>query len=1832
MLIAMHAASQTDWKKIDRLIDDGSYTTAYERAEQSLSSPSSAERLRAAWYMAKAAAFYQEDAYDSAVARYRRLLPALEPLEQALCHAFLGEYDAALQHEALLKQTAVEQVKDYASGGKTLNVTPTVYDMIVVMMQDRGDLTPQQCLDWQRRLVEFHAADADDLRIWHSLRQHDFDRQVPNRSLQCGDLLSYIDRFRGTRSEFYTLFHARLAEQCRQEGNYVEALRWCDSAIAIAPKSEGGVLCANLRKEITQVGVDMSRENLTVAPGCASLHRVNYCNTDHLWLRLVPYVENFDYADKAKSQLLSAKPLAAWDVDVPTNKEYLQQSALVAMPALKAGRYILLVSPAADFKRHGFMAYEVHCTDMLLIKNGSNGLLLDRTTGRPIAGQELRVERNGTVLERTTTGPDGRYRFALDELRWCRLVAERGGYRLAAAFVRYPQPDEPGMQLQAQLRTDRPIYKPGEEVQVAALVFEGDGVEAMAKPRLTLQVTLIDPNGERVGDTVEVRTDDFGIASARFPLPTDRIAGLYRIDVRAHAKHLSSASVRVEEYKQPKFMVTLETAQGEAPRFGMPCRLQGLAASYSAVPVSGARVQYTVERRRLYRWWWRRWGYEDGAVVAQGELTTAADGSFEVLFTPEPDSSIELSYKPAFEYEVRVDVTDINGESHPAVATLRVGFRTAFLSLEGGEEATTLDDLKVKHIDINGNPLPGKVDVKIERLRQPAVPLFSVPDGHNTIGEAEFRKAFPLYAYSSDYNDREQWPVAAQGWHGESGIYRITLSAQGADTAVEYRTVTTPKATKAQSQSLLWVDEGMSSVEVGERYTLRFGSRFRDVEVYYLLRLGNVEREFKRLTVSDELKEITVAVDSTMLGGFQVDLIAVKEGNVVNCSRRVDVPFSHKKLEVEIHTFRDKLLPGEQEEWVIKVGGRKSEARSSYLQPPTSALILTMFDDALNSYGNQPWGFAPWRKNSTGELVIEKSLDYSTGWWLVPPKREHYRGSYPTVWSLTVALPHYSPWGRGRIMYKASRNAVPVTTSLEVVEDEEAIAMADDAMPMVSMASGAAMKADAGGRAAEPLQVRTNLNTLAFFATDIRTAADGTASYRFSVPELLTRWSVKGLAVTKDIRIGTLDKSLVTQKPLMVQPNLPRFLRHGDSLALMAKVVRTEPGDPTDVAVGFLLTDAATGDTLCSHTEHVMVRDAAQVMFPIEVPKHVYVATYRIVAEAEGMSDGEQGQVPVVSARQAVTVSQPLYINGKGEKSFAFDLAAYTSPSAEPHLLAAEVVSNPMWLAVKAMPYLKELQNPSNLYLANTLYVNALGKKILESLKILEKLEQLENLKILEQGQSPRLKMNEDVKQTLLQATPWVRDALGEEEQRKAMAAYFEQGRIEKELAAATRQLALRQNGDGGWSWMPDGQSSLWITEQILKKLIVHREELAPCLERALQYIDREEQRHYDRWIKPHLKKGYDCQPTNIDYLYTRSFYVKNERDRKGANGFKETEAYKYYYANALKRYRDYEHLYTQAQLALIFQRAGDKKQARDLVRRLKEKALTSDEMGTYWRDNRSGSWWYQRPIETQALLIQAFSEVTPHDTAFIAQMQQWLLKQKQTTHWGNDEATVKAIDALMIPPTRNTRNTSETSNTSNTTPTLIVCGAPMTADSQGLEGYREQRWRGTQLDTIIHRHTPRITIKKETPGIAWGGVYYQFTDDMDKVPVSESGITLQRSYSKVGNGPLKVGDRVKVRIDISCDRHMEYLEIIDGRPSCFEPLSTEAGWRWNDGLRYYITVTATDTRCYVDRLEKGKYWLEYEVYVTNPGTFLSGPVTMQCMYAPEFRAVAPAERLSVER
>ena len=1853
----LHA--QTDWKKVERLLNEGSYKSAYTEAESVYKKTrNSNELLTAAWYMSRAAAEYQEDYYDSAVAHYRAILPRLDAVDRAVCYAFLGDKDSALMDEGTLKQTDSERLKRfcyeerYGDDLKGVNLTPTAYDVVMnaLLERDRKNVALMQ------KLIDFHQGDDDFIRITLDLKLLDLQGYNPRSVRYQERVQGYINKYRGSSCPLLAQLYHRMAEHLSNNGRKVEALSYCDTAIALFPKSFGGGNCANLRSTICReyIGFNYSSEG-TAYPDRPSLHSLSCNNLSRIHFAVYP----FKGKDVDKFIKRLPKAVHRWSLEVNDDGSHNAHDLIFSVPALPMGRYVLMAS--ADEKFNDGDAYmTLECCDFAICNVGNGEfMMLDVVSGAPIKGQKvvLLYYYEKKTFDTVSTQADGRFSIPANKYVES-LCIERGGVTFERNVWTYGREtlEERKQNVDAHVVFDRPIYRPGDTVHYAAVLYKTDRVDGRVASNRGVTLKIYDPFRNDV-ERLSLFADDHGVVSATFVLSKDAMPGNWSADLSS-GDYSTHSYFRVEEYKQPKFMVSLEQPK-VAPAFGQTYTLRGLAKAYSGANISDAKVKYTVLRTCNM---FRRNGTSTDTSFTDSTVT-AADGSFEIPFTPMPDTSLYALYRPVYRYTVRVDVTDLNGETHNASYSVHVGYVNKQISLADNKERTNeLPAIRYSYSDLNGNPLEGDITLKIELLRLPdpvkLTPsvIRNNPQAEMTLGRDEFLRLYPNYAYSAQENRLDNWQtdwshhmqhhadgskstysVDLKDMKLPSGEYRIVATVgEVADTL--YVTLVHPRSRTLPTADLLWMDAPQEA-EVGTTCTVRYASAFDGTQVFYVL-MGpdGQEIDSRWLTADRRIRSISIPVDSSLLGSFKVQFVTIRDGVPWLDYRTVTVPFTHKKLVVDIATFRDKLQPGEQEEWTIKVKGGE--------QGTESTLLMTMYDDALNSYGGQPrWQFYPWRYGNHPLTLWNQFRPLTTPYYqeinlLHYDIADYYKLNlaeglfrrYDGVEVFAISMDEsraVKSTARGESGMVTMQGNVRKRTGVNVNSAKMAVQTAD----AVELEEEAALEAPAADLVeTSEVKLRSNLSTLAFFVSDLRTDSSGTAIYRFRVPELLTRWNVHGLAFTDDLKIGTLDRTLVTQKPLMVQPNIPRFLRHGDSLVLMAKVVNLTD-DERKVRVLFSLNNQNTPMILKEQMVTVPAQGSAQVTFPIaDLPTDLYVATYEITAQTiDGndtlatYSDGERGEIPVVSSRQAVTLSQPLYINGKGEKTFHFPLSTFhSSTTAEPHLLAAELVSNPVWLAIKSMPYLKQQENPSTLYLANSLYVNTLANKILEKLDIIEMLGKLADTA------NTRLKINEDVKQTLLEATPWLRDAEAEVEQRQAIANYFDSARLSEEFSKLNAQLASRQNSDGGWSWMPEGESSTWVTMQVLKRLSILKQSDNQAIKQSLSYVDREEQRHYEKYIKPYLKK-YKWEPDNIEYLYTRSYYGKGS-----------TEAYKFYYKNALKNYRKYNGLYTQAQLALIFQRHGDKKAARDLIRRIKEKSLTNDEMGMYWRDNRSGWCWYERPIETQSLLIQAFREVTPQDTASIALMQQWLLKQKQTTHWGNDRASVEAISALVMASTNVTSTASPTSLEALKSTTMTLCGIDLSAPSEGLEGYRSQRWEGPALDSIIALGDSTITIRKNTSGIAWGSVYFQYTDDMDKIPSSESGITISRRYELRGQTiqpptsdlrpptSLKVGDRIKVRIDISCDRTMEYLELIDGRPSCVEPLSTRAGWCWNDGLRYYVDVKNTATHCYINRLEKGKYFFEYEVYVTNPGTFLAGPVTMQCMYAPEFRATAPAQRLKV--
>ncbi len=1907
------------WKSIDALMEKGSYNTAFEQTQalfaQAQQTRNSRQALTAAAYLASIENAYREDATDSTLQRYLALLPTLQPVDRAICHTLIaqlyydykqqnqwhindnrptdeaeldyklwssGRYDTviathlsdALADEQLLqsvKSTDIIRLLNADPKAKyDYNLTPTLFDVIInhAISMATSDNTRSDVPSilakrpLMEKLIAFHRNDDDCIRIYLD--------QMLLTTFKNPDYDSYINKNRGTACPLLADLYYSKAARLKERKDYLAAVATCDTGYALFPESAGGAECANLKRQITDpyIKIDILERQMEQRDMLATA-TVRNVNTLHF--RIIQWVD-LNRVSNDREYLAKRPVIKEWQQPCDAPADHTAQDFVCYLPAMPAGHYYLMVSSSDDFAKQGFSFAEFYACDASLMVTHQDGLtatcrLISRATGKPISNVKLELresdwrEENRKLITSATTDADGYATFANPDTmnHYGRYFVRYNYHGVTEDYTLYFDKKLVDTSILWQIFLDQPVYKPGDSVRFMAVGYRSDGKrKAQVCTGVDINLMLKDVNA-KVRDSLRLTTDDFGQVHGVFVLPPDALPGQWSIIGFSQLRRSIYKSFSVQYYKQPKFTIKMPADSAEH-HFGQPVDVTGSAVSYTEMPVGGARVQWSVTRRGIrpfWRWWWNPQS-SAASVVASGTTTTSSNGTFRITFVPLPDSSIDLSAKPCFAYEISAQVTDLNGETHEQRRDLRIGYRNSGFVIPIGGDVDQLTSVTYQYINLDNQPLAGNVHVTVEELRQPATAKLAVIDNERqTISREEFARRYPLYSYSADEVNPQFWPVkktvlrtthqASKTKPNEvplpslpSGVYRISVSTADAagdtvsDTSIV--TLTLPTERRPQSTELLWTHINKTTAEVGDTVVLSIGSRFRDVEITYGLDIDRKIHQRRHLTLNNEVQTIAIPVTEAMRGGFVLYLCAALENTIATYHEWVTVPYSNKKLDVRLVTFRNKLEPGQQETWTIQITPAA----------PRAALMLTMYDNALNTYGRLSWNLWPWWNNDNARynyFYISQALSeyrnlFASSPWL--------SGQDPLFihWQLKSSMYSPSYYGRGRRLNAMgnSRKAVPMSKTAEVEEEEvysialegSAACIAADNDVIATIQTPLNKEIPDDRQKGSPAPVRQNLRTLAFFHPELLTDDSGRVSVTFRVPDLLTQWSIQGLAYTQELHVGNLHATAVTAKELMVVPNVPRFLRQGDQSDILVKVANASDKEQS-VNVTLQLSDAATGRTFYSHSDacRIAAHGSTAVTFPVAVPTGVFAATYRVTAESATHSDGEQDVIPVLTNRVLVTESMSMYINGRGEKSYTMkSLRDNHSTTLQHHALSVEFTANPVWYAIQALPYVEDHKNPSNIYLANAIYANTVGSRIVARHPEIEStfrhwMEQEPD------ALTSRLEQNQEVKQTLLQETPWLRDGNDETARQRRVANFFDRKAMETSLAQATDKLKESQSSNGGWSWIAGGRyTSEWTTSYILKAygrlaLKSDAEAAAPAshtsavkemLNRALNYVDGENYKYYLQCRRN------NSNATNIDYLYMRSFYADKTLSAKCR------QSYDYFYRNALSRYKDYTDLGTMAQLALVFHRHGDSREALDIVRRIRERSISSDEMGMYWRDNVSGLFSHQRPVEVQCLLIEAFETVQPSDTQSPALMRQWLLKQKQTTSWKTDVATVDAVRTLL--------SDGGQLDESRAASLTLVVGADTIAAQQYATGYRRQQW---DADHIGPRQS-EVHLSKSTDGVAWGAMYWQYFEDLDKVPYSTMGVKMQKtlyrllpsgSMTVVNDGArLHVGDKVRVRIVIDCDRTLEYLELKDPRPSAFEPVSTASGWKWNGGLSYYTAVYNASTSFFIDRMEKGKYVLEYDMYVTASGSRQAlGGATLQSMYAPEFRANTPGVVLTVE-
>lgn len=1532
--------------------------------------------------------------------------------------------------------------------------------------------------------------------------------------------------------------------------------------------------------------------------------------------------------------------------------------------------------------------------------------VIDRTNGKPIVDAKLvfryRLNYDGKRLSKTlTTDKTGTVAIKRTDSEWSDMsITISYGKEVAYyhEYYIYRGYEQRGYETSYPcfLFTDRSIYRPGQPVYFKGIALKRTKENSSVLEDTKVSVQLNDVNGQMVGEA-EFKTNAYGSFSGEFILPANGLTGQFSMLVQSKAYNLSGyTSFAVEEYKRPKFETSFKPIT-ETYKVNDSIKVHGTAVAYAGSMISDAKVSYRVKRSVYYpRWYY--WSYGGRNIspqeIAHGETKTDGSGNYHIDFKALPDNSTNKKNLPTFSYEVTADVTDINGETHSATTYVTIGYHTltASMSLSNPLDKDGKDHkLQISTNNLNGQFAPAKGIVKMYKLKAPEFVLrprkWGAPD-YKGFSKQEFKQLFPHDAFDNEH-DSSTWEKGDLVWQSEfdteksteiplgtikkwkSGKYILELETEdkfGQEVKDVLQTTLFSESDKVLADNQLFeIKTDQSSYAIGDKVRVTLLSNASDVNVTVHIEKNRTVIDTKVIRLNKNSTSFTVPVNKEDLGGFAITYSYAVYNHFNTGVLNIQVPYPSSDLQIETVTFRDKLQPGTDETWSFKIKGPKGDQ-------VTAELLASMYDASLDSFRGHYWGFGPLvrptyysnrRSNAYRCFTIGSFNTYQDNNW--------YGYTDPSFDSFNWFGLYF---GQGSYFYGATRSS-------QMLRKESAPAPIGAAMDMMDMeeveesAAGAPMELDKSF-APEPLknkqtvaqaeeqktnepsdevQIRKNLQENAFFFPQLETDKEGNVSFNFTTPEALTKWNVQLLAHTKNLESSYRTLQTVTQKELMVMPNAPRFLREGDLINISSKIsnltdknlagtarlqlVNALTGEDIskDILISALL---GGGKTKNQHDEASFVVDSlsnTQVSWNLLIPEGIQAIQYTVTAKAGDFSDGEQNALPVLTNRMLVTETLPMWVRSNQTKTFTLDkLKTTNSSTLKHHKLTLEMTSNPAWYAVQALPYLMEYPYECNEQTFSRYYANTLATHIANTTpRIREVFDQWANSDAL----LSNLEKNQELKSLLIQETPWLRDAQSETEQKKRIALLFDLNKMKNEQSMALNKLKQSQKGSGAWSWFNGGPDSRFVTQHIisgfghLNKLNVvstNEGDKYDMIQKALNYLDNEFVKEYNR-MKRHATNINDdhLSQTQIHYLYMRSFFKEFKTSKK-------VSSIHDYYLGQAKKYWKNKSLYSRGMLALITNRQDDITTSRKILNALEENSITSEELGMYWKENTNSWYWYQAPIETQALLIEAFSEIRPKDIAIVDILKIWLLKNKQTNQWKTTKATTEAVYALLL-------QGSDWLSVTDAVDVLIGGEKiePSTLENVKVEagtGYFKTSWNSTEVTPEM----AEVEISKKGDGIAWGALYWQYFENLDKITSAETPLKLKKKLFLKTNTDtgeeiseitektdLEVGDLVRVRIELRADRPMEFVHMKDMRAAGFEPVNVFSTYKWQDGLGYYEATKDASTNFFFDYLPKGVYIFEYDLRVNNAGDFSNGITTIQSMYAPEFSSHSEGVRVKVD-
>lgn len=1606
------------------------------------------------------------------------------------------------------------------------------------------------------------------------------------------------------------------------------------------------------------------------------------------------YGENLIRWLKSNSETVAEKM-----VEVPNPGDLKRHSIELPLDGLPKGTYVVFVgtdkqlSTKAEAVAYGI----VTVTDLALIKRqqdaGTTVLkVVSRSSGTPVSNATIELRStvydrksrsNKFQLEQTlTTDANGEahYKGLFKNYRGMTVDMLFEDDKLISAdnVYAYRNVEDVRWNDQTNFFLDRAIYRPGQVIHFKGIMLANNGSDVKALAGKNTTVKLTDVNGQEVG-SLNLKTNAFGTFSGTFIAPTGGLNGYIRI-----SNESGSHSFRMEEYKRPKFEVKLEQPKGQF-RVNDTVVVTGTAMSYASVPLDGAEVKYRVTRTARFPYRWLFWGWmppSQPKQVAFGTATADASGVFSVAFQAQPDPLVKSAYRPVFNYQIEADVTDQSGEMQTGITNVSVGYHALNISMALPEtiEKSELGKYAVSATNLSGEKQDAELTVDVWKLvptkRILRKRLWQKPDQFY-LSRSEFEKRFPneVYADEDDFHNWKKGDKVGQlvlntattdsvdlGSIGtkEQGYYVVELTATDAfgteAKQKQFYALIDAADNRPPFATTAWFHALKEQYEPGETLAFLVASSYPSVA--FQIEIEVKDKGFstnklihtKKIELSDSQQKIEFPVTEAWRGNAAIHITAIHNNELLNWSHTVSVPYTNKQLDVKLETFRKEMTPDDKEEWTVKVTDKRGN-------PAKAELLTTMYDASLDVLAANNWTLNPYRFLSarwaweSSSFARARTQIWNRG-WVTYPGSPTQREFEELNW-FDYTFGRYTSYGRTEIMSVTGRAPAGNVRSKRMEAAYDDAESAVEKME-VSFSEGDvdAMDKDEQAEPPKDIKMRSDFSETVFFHPHLQSDENGTISFKFTAPQSLTRWKFMGLATTEDLKIGSVTEEVITRKQLMITPNYPRFVRQGDKLVFQVKI-NVLDSTVKKATASLELTNAITGEAIQTKIANrkLSIENASAVgSWEIDIPEDLAALKITTKAWTDKHSDGEEKTIPVLSNRMLVTESLPLPVRGKGTYHFTFDkLVNNTSASLRNHSVTLEFTPNPIWLAVLSLPYMMEYPYECSEQIFSRYYANAIGTHLANSdPKIKAVFEQWKSAAQNKEGDAflSELEKNPELKQALLTETPWVRDAQNETEQRRRIAELFDTDRMESELGIALKKLQQNQMPDGGWGWFNGMRSNMYITRYIIsgfgkmRKMGVWKMDgqTQTMLKDAIVFLDEEMVEYYDRRIVN--EKDYVPSWTDLHMTYARSFWLDDFK----LKGKAQTT-----YNRIVKQIRDKWTKLDAPQkglAAVVLNRSGFEADAEKVMVSLRETALHSEEFGTYWVMDK-GYYWYQAPIENHVMILEAFDEVT-QDADMIREMNIWLLKQKQTQSWESTKATAEACYALL---STETSLSAVEGNTGFETEAMVSIKMgnetidPRTDKDLKTEagtGYFKTNW----TKNSITPQMGNITVTKDNEGVAWGAVYWQYFEDLDKITgATDNPIKMKREVmlledTKDGlvmnqldaNTSLSVGDRVRVKITLETDRHMEFVHLKDMRAASFEPRKQLSGAEFQEGLSFYRSTTDVAMNFFFDYLPKGTFVFEYDLNVAQAGTFSNGISQLQCMYAPEFTTHSEGVRLEIRK